>query len=63
MLGKMMDQQLLISSLIDHAARCHGRTEIVSVETSGEVDVTSWQEVARNARRLGSVLTNLGLPQ
>ena len=63
MLGKMMDQQLLISSLIDHAARCHGRTEIVSVETSGEVDVTSWQEVARNARRLGSVLTKLGLPQ
>ena len=63
MLGKMMDQQLLISSLIDHAARCHGRTEIVSVETSGAVDVTNWQEVAKNARRLGSVLTKLGLPQ
>ena len=62
MLGKMMDQQLLISSLIDHAARCHGRTEIVSVETSGEVEVTNWSEVHCNARRLASALTGLGLP-
>ena len=37
MLGKMMDQPLLISSLITHAGQYHGATEIVSVETSGEV--------------------------
>lgn len=62
MLGKMMDQPLLISSLIEHAGRCHGRTEIISVETSGEVEVTTWAQVGANARRLGSALTKLGLP-
>jgi acyl-CoA synthetase (AMP-forming)/AMP-acid ligase II len=61
MLGKMMDQPLLISSLIEHAGRCHGRTEIVSVETSGAVEVTNWSQAGGNARRLGSTLTQLGL--
>ncbi len=61
MLGQMMTQPLLISSLIDHAERYHGQTEIVSVETDGTVTQTNWSEVARNARRLGSALTKLGL--
>ncbi|MEY8841001.1 AMP-binding protein, partial [Cribrihabitans sp. XS_ASV171] len=52
---------LVISSLIDHAARYHGGTEIWSVETAGGVVQTSWGEVARNARRLGSVLAGKGL--
>lgn len=62
MLGQMMDQPLLISSLIEHALRCHGRTEIVSVETTNALEVTNWFEVALNARRLGSVLKKMGLP-
>ncbi|WP_170366045.1 long-chain-fatty-acid--CoA ligase [Ruegeria arenilitoris] len=61
MLGQMMTQPLLISSLIDHAARYHGQTEIVSVETDGTVTRTNWGEIAANARRLGSALTKLGL--
>ncbi|TMV08607.1 long-chain-fatty-acid--CoA ligase [Ruegeria sediminis] len=61
MLGQMMTQPLLISSLIDHAERYHGQTEIWSVETAGGVTQTSWAEVARNARRLGSALSKLGL--
>ncbi|WP_170437663.1 long-chain-fatty-acid--CoA ligase [Ruegeria arenilitoris] len=61
MLGQMMTQPLLISSLIDHAARYHGQTEIVSVETYGTVTRTNWGEIAANARRLGSALTKLGL--
>lgn len=61
MLGQMMTEPLLISSLIDHADRFHGDTEIVSVETSGGVENSTWGEVARNARRLGSALTKLGL--
>ncbi|WP_171176431.1 long-chain fatty acid--CoA ligase [Ruegeria sp. HKCCD8929] len=61
MLGQMMTQPLLISSLIDHAERYHGQTEIWSVETSGGVTQTSWAEVARNARRMASALTKLGL--
>ncbi|MDK3072889.1 long-chain-fatty-acid--CoA ligase [Sedimentitalea sp. JM2-8] len=61
MLGQMMTAPLLISSLIDHADRYHGETEIVSVETSGGVENCTWGDVARNARRLGSALTKLGL--
>ncbi len=61
MLGQMMTQPLLISSLIDHAARYHGETEITSVETDGTVTRTNWSEVARHARQLASALTKLGL--
>lgn len=61
MLGQMMTQPLLISSLIDHAERYHGETEIVSVEADGRAVTTNWAGVAANARRLGSALTKLGL--
>ena len=61
MLGQMMTAPLLISSLIDHAATYHGNTPIVSVNTTGGVENTSWGEVAANSRRLGSALTKLGL--
>lgn len=61
MLGQMMTQPLLISSLIDHAARYHGETEIWSVNTTGGVEQTSWGQVGINARKLGSALTKLGL--
>ena len=61
MLGQMMTEPLLISSLIDHAARYHGGAGIVSVNTGGGVEEATWGDVAANARRLGSVLTGLGL--
>ena len=61
MLGQMMNKPLLISSLIEHAQRFHGETEIVSVKTTGGLEQTSWGQVARNARALASALTNLGL--
>jgi fatty-acyl-CoA synthase len=61
MLGQMMTAPLLISSLIDHADRYHGGTEIVSVETTGGIEKTTWGAVARNSRRLASALTKLGL--
>ncbi len=61
MLGQMMTQPMLISSLIDHAERYHGQTEIHSVETDGTFTQTNWSEIARNARRLASAITQLGL--
>lgn len=61
MLGQMMTQPLLISSLIDHAAQYHGQTEIISVETDGSVTQTNWGTIATNARRMGSALTRMGL--
>ncbi|MEX0307730.1 MAG: long-chain-fatty-acid--CoA ligase [Ruegeria sp.] len=61
MLGQMMTQPLLISSLIDHAERYHGQTEIISVETDGTVTETNWAGVAQNARKMASALSKLGL--
>lgn len=59
--GTMMDQPLLISSLIAHAGRYHAKTEIVSVEADGSTGVSTWGETERNARKLASALARLGL--
>jgi acyl-CoA synthetase (AMP-forming)/AMP-acid ligase II len=61
MLGQMMNFPLTISSLSDHAARYHGQTEIVSVNTGGGVETTTWGQVGANAHRLGDALLQLGL--
>ena len=61
MLGKMMNKPLLISSLIEHAGRYHGKTEVVSVETSGGMTRSNCGEVAQNALRLASALDKLGV--
>ena len=57
----MMEMPLTIGSLIEHAERYHARTEIVSVETSGEKTTSNWGEVGKNARSLSSALTKLGI--
>lgn len=61
MLGQMMDQPLLISTIIDHAARYHGDTEIVSVNTDGTRHRTTYAEIRRRALKLGSALSKCGL--
>ncbi|WP_233270400.1 long-chain fatty acid--CoA ligase [Chachezhania sediminis] len=58
--GKMMDMPLTISSLIEHAARYHGKTEVISVETDGTVTRTGWAEVESNSRKLAAALKRLG---
>lgn len=61
MLGQMMTAPLLISSLVEHAARYHGDTQIVSIGTDGAEEITSWAEVEANARLLASALERPGL--
>tara|TARA_R110002074_G_scaffold105459_3_gene227784 strand:- start:273 stop:1892 length:1620 start_codon:yes stop_codon:yes gene_type:complete len=61
MFGQMMTQPLLISSLITHAERYHNGGEIVSVNTGGGIENTTWGQVGTNARRLASALGALGL--
>ncbi|MEP6197185.1 MAG: long-chain-fatty-acid--CoA ligase [Erythrobacter sp.] len=57
----MMNFPLTIGSLVDHAARFHAETEIVSVNTLGGAEVTTWGQVGAKAHRLGDALTKLGL--
>ena len=61
MLGQMMSAPLLISSLVAHAERYHGPTEIISVNTSRGREKTDWATVGGNARKLASALERLGL--
>ncbi|QJF51281.1 long-chain fatty acid--CoA ligase [Roseobacter ponti] len=63
MLGQMMHAPLLISSLVAHAARYHSDAEIVSVNTSGGTESTTWGQVEGNARRLASALERLELSE
>jgi len=61
MLGLMQEQPLLISRLIDHAARHHGEAEIVSRRVEGDLHRTTYRETAARARRVANALDRLGL--
>ena len=60
MLGLMQRQPLLLSTLIRHAARHHGDTDIVSQMSTTHRHRTNFAEVERRARRLARVLEKLG---
>lgn len=59
--GQMMDQPLLISSLLKHAERYHGDAEIVSRTEQGQLHRYSWAEAARRSRQLANALESLGV--
>jgi acyl-CoA synthetase (AMP-forming)/AMP-acid ligase II len=68
--GHMMDMPLLISSLIAHADRCHGDTEIVSrsVEGPGKDGAGAFHRYTysaahRRSKQLAQALTRLGVKQ
>lgn len=61
MLGNMMTMPLTISSLVEHAARYHGETEIVSVECDKSLVRTNWSEVETRTRKLNSALSKAGM--
>ncbi len=58
--GQMMQLPLLISSLITHAARHAGDTEIVSKRVEGDLHRTTWAAVELRARKLAQALARLG---
>jgi hypothetical protein len=51
-MGQMMQMPLLISSLIVHAARHSGDTEIVSKRVEGDLHRYTWRDVERVRARL-----------
>src|SRR5664279_6170046 len=58
--GQMMQMPLLISSLITHAARHAGDTEIVSKRVEGDLHRYTWSEAELRARKLAQALWRLG---
>lgn len=61
LLGQMMTMPLLISSLIQHAARHAGDTEIVSKRVEGDLHRYNWREAELRSRKLAQALDRLNL--
>jgi fatty-acyl-CoA synthase len=61
MQGLMQDRQLLISSLIEHAARYHPSVEIVSRTCEGPVVRTDYAHLRSRAAKLAKALLNMGI--
>jgi fatty-acyl-CoA synthase len=60
LMGRMMEIPLLVSSLLVHAARHHGTTEIVSRRVEGDLHRSSYAECELRARRLAQAFARLG---
>ena len=61
MLGLMTDKPLLISSLIEYAAKYHGETEIVSCNTNGSIDRSNYKKVNTRCKKLAQSLLKMGV--
>jgi 3-(methylthio)propionyl---CoA ligase len=61
MFGSMMQQPLLISSLLTHAERHHGEQEVVSRRVEGDLHRTTYRELAARARRMANALAERGI--
>ncbi|PNE52902.1 long-chain fatty acid--CoA ligase [Paraburkholderia fungorum] len=61
MQGLMMQQPLLIASLLTHAERHHGGQEIVSRRVEGDIHRYRYRDLAQRARRMANALASLGI--
>ena len=61
MLGLMSDQQLLISSLIEHSGQYHGQTEIVDCDSAGKIYKTNYYDTLLRVKKLANSLKNLNV--
>jgi len=61
MLGLMQDRELMISSLIEHAARFHPEREIVSRTLEGVIHRTNYREICARSKQIANALQNLNV--
>jgi acyl-CoA synthetase (AMP-forming)/AMP-acid ligase II len=59
--GLMQNQPLLLSSLLQHADRFHGSTEIVSRTVEGPIHRYTYKDAARRTRKLADALRLSGV--
>jgi len=59
MQGTMMDQPLLVSSLLRHAERHHAEQEIVSRRIEGDIHRYTYRDMAVRSRRMANALRSL----
>lgn len=61
MLGLMQNHPLLISTLIDHAARHHGDTQVVSRRVEGDIHRYTWTDVQRRSKQVANAVIAMGV--
>ncbi len=61
MFGQMMQQPLMISSLLVHAERHHGEQVVVSRRVEGDIHRISYRDLAARSRRMANALAGLGV--
>ena len=61
LMGQMMNQPLLISSIIDFAARHYGNSEIVSQRVEGDLHRYTFRACQQRAKQLANALQALGV--
>jgi fatty-acyl-CoA synthase len=61
--GLMMDEPLLVSSLLEHADLNHGDTEIVSRTCEGTIHRYDYRQAHRRAKRLANALRRMGVKE
>jgi fatty-acyl-CoA synthase len=61
MKGLMMQQPLLVASLLTHAERHHGAREVVSRRVEGDIHRYTYRDLAQRTRRLANALAALGI--
>jgi len=61
LMGQMMSQPLLISSIIEYAARHYGGSEIVSRRVEGDLHRYTYRDCHQRARQLANALAGLGV--
>ena len=59
--GAMQCRPLLVTELIDHAAREHGNREIVTRWADGRLDRSNWAAVHADSRKSAQALLRLGM--
>jgi len=60
MLGLISDRPLLISSLLEHAARYHGDVEIISADSKDKITRSNYENVNIRSKKVAQALTRLG---
>ncbi|MGZ5858182.1 MAG: AMP-binding protein, partial [Burkholderiaceae bacterium] len=61
LMGQMMSQPLLISSIIQHADRHFGDHEIVSRRVEGDIHRYTYRDCHKRAKQLANALAKLGV--
>ena len=63
MLGNMMNEQLLISGVLEHAIKNNANTEIVSNTVEGGIHRYTIKDSAKRSKKLANALLNLSIKE